>query len=972
MSYGFKIEYTDPATGLVTDITDRVARFQVTASRQNYCREMSLDIADPAFYSGLDFTRLPVAPSIEIFTRTDDTWYSQGRFFIERPAMAHEINSAVARGVWGRSETAVLGEPFASKRSISVESDTTFFAIVADLVAAAGLSWDSDIDDYPVYAYTYARENAYPIDILSELAGFAGAFVTTDRSGTVRIMAVQYSPAAADITITDAEISALSENPEWPEFGNRIRITPAGALSGFGLAMSVPEPCMPADGSAGRMIYARLTDADNEPADNAVISWSSDASAAALAVSESNTATRLMPAETVRSDNYYRLTVSHPPAAVIGVYAAADHARANNLADGGYTVSGTTITLENPLDFCDQTVTVIYTSAGVAVNRLTAGTVAEDVTVTAEVNGTTAEGMLYIGNDCQCPPSLTLEAIPDSIGINQVAALVVYGEEAGAPITTGRMVYLEILTNKGLGTLSWGRARLGAVRIKNERAGVRNDIANVSRVDVSRFISSVDGVWQVDDDGNEVGANIYAGTFADKTIDLSVSLPTGTDVAVTYTAIGAALCRYMAGGEPGRVTFRAWMYSNREEPVEATADLQINDDEDPYGDSGGDAEQDYGGVGGDEAPDGLDMSGAHCTDDDGNLVQCAADESCCDVGGVFGCHPSEDCDSALPDPCMPANLSAHPEQNRFAEPMENGCTCEEACESEFSVYGTTQTYDNGSYRPISELVYDRIGKDASIEEYNEMYAQLRQEALQECLDQCDECADVATMVASEDNPETFDPPAMFEVSFTGGKAPFTWHLSGVDGELAAETTEGRTNSVIISDPDACGTAVIFVTDACGGRVEQSDPDLDDMFIQGGLAIEVRSVNGHWELVDEGQLMGCRISGLANCDPVYHGGAHAGNYLCRVSGGWKLHEKMRYDHVGHSIYNPPCDEFCADKKSVACIDEHKLESPCTGDNCFPDDDVICSDGDCCGKRNSDGVRAYCWWDRYKYVYRWSCP
>jgi len=292
MPYDWKIELDS------VDITDKVARFEIDADLAQYCRELTVEIADPAFYAGLDFATIPAAPALEVFTMTASTWVSQGKYFMERPALSSDINQDIINGLWGRGETARLGAPFAPRVSKMWDQDTSFFAICAEMCALAGLTWDDSqaaIDDFYIFAYTYQVENAYPVDVLSELAELAGALLTCDRLGRVLIRAIDYAPAAAAVTITDADWAAIQEAPEWPDFGNRVRIIPAGSLASYNVQVYAPSVCLPADGTSRAKIYAQVTDADGNPLDGGVVAWQTDASAAGLLYATSNTLETVMP-----------------------------------------------------------------------------------------------------------------------------------------------------------------------------------------------------------------------------------------------------------------------------------------------------------------------------------------------------------------------------------------------------------------------------------------------------------------------------------------------------------------------------------------------------------------------------------------------------------------------------------------------------------------------------------------------------
>ena len=150
MAYGIKILLDG------TDITDQVSKLEISSRLDTYCRELSLDIADPDLYDTIDFSILPTEPVLEVQTRIDTNWVSQGLFFIEKPTYQVGIH-ATQTGLWGRSKTALLGPPFAVKLTQTWETDTTFFAIAAELLEASGLTWDpsySDVNDFLVHGRT--------------------------------------------------------------------------------------------------------------------------------------------------------------------------------------------------------------------------------------------------------------------------------------------------------------------------------------------------------------------------------------------------------------------------------------------------------------------------------------------------------------------------------------------------------------------------------------------------------------------------------------------------------------------------------------------------------------------------------------------------------------------------------------------------------------------------------------------------
>jgi hypothetical protein len=384
MSYSWKIELNG------VDISDHVSGFSITASLDNFCREMSLDIADPILYASLDFTQISEAPEIEIFTKTGSTFVSQGQFFIERPAITSTTQTEIMQGIWGRSITALLTEPFAPKVTKAWETQTTFFGICEEMCALVGLDFDSaysDIDDFVIFPYTYEADGLYPADVITELATLAGAIATTDAAGHICIKQIVYSPSVADFTITDAQISEISERQEWPVFANRLRITPTGNLASYSIDLTIPDQCLHADATSKTKMFAQVRDPEGEPVNGIVVNWRHDSITASLAYESSNTQEILIQNERQQATGYRSLKTDIPASSIDGVWAYTDPGKATNLAAGGYTIDGNTITLTDKLAYCDQSLVVSYRAAGMAVNWLTAGPAADDVTVTGDVEG---------------------------------------------------------------------------------------------------------------------------------------------------------------------------------------------------------------------------------------------------------------------------------------------------------------------------------------------------------------------------------------------------------------------------------------------------------------------------------------------------------------------------------------------------------------------------------------------------------
>lgn len=785
MSYDWKIELNS------IDISDKISGFSIACSLTNFCREMTLDFADQDYYASLDFSQISETPEIEIFTKNGATFISQGQFFIERPALATAVNSEIMQGIWGRSQTAVLSEPFSPKITKAWETQTTFFGICDEVCDLAGFTWDpdySDIDDFVIFPYTYEAENLYPVDVITELAALAGAVVTTDREGHLCIKEIDYSPSVANETITDADISEISESPEWPVFANRLRITPTGSIASYGMDMIIPEQCMQADAAAKHRIMVRVTDTDGEPVDGLVIDWSHDAVAASLTYETSNTQSIVVQNEKQQATGYYTIRVKMPPATVLGVYAAADTAKKTNFADAGYTINGSEITLTGALQFCDQSLTVTYTVGGVAVNYLQAGMIAEDVEITADLDGQQASDSIYINNPCQCTPVVRLTAAPTSVQIDGKSTLLVYVEE-GEPVTTGRMVYVSEQSKSKRGTLKWTTARLGTAQVKEEKTVSANEITGITQCGVSMYPASVTSVRRVDSEGAPTGANLYS-SFDGKMVTLNTVINSGLELKVTYTAQGVALNRF-TGKKAGSALIKASIESSREAGASDTVTITVTDNTDPAGIPPDDFDpgDDDGGYGG---PAGKD--------DDPEDEFDPEEEDPAEGGGDFNY-------------CVPGAGSS---PSRFDVGLEHNCSCEEMCNTEFDIYGTTQGYDGGSGKTISALAVEQCACELGSPAYWAKYAELKAEALEYCEGQC-ECAEGMEW-DTDNSPETIVAGSSVYLYVTGGRGPYTWSISGNGYSLLATETVTGVNQVTCAD-GICGTdfdavAEIAVTDDC--------------------------------------------------------------------------------------------------------------------------------------------------------------
>lgn len=132
---------------------------------QPLCRELTFGLVDKITYSSFDFLSLPEAPTVEVKTRTADTWVSQGLFFVERPGFCEDIHSSKADQVWGRTLTAKLGAPFALRVSKAWFEQTSLYGICKEMCDLCGIIWDPeycDPPDFVVFPHTFDVEGDYP------------------------------------------------------------------------------------------------------------------------------------------------------------------------------------------------------------------------------------------------------------------------------------------------------------------------------------------------------------------------------------------------------------------------------------------------------------------------------------------------------------------------------------------------------------------------------------------------------------------------------------------------------------------------------------------------------------------------------------------------------------------------------------------------------------------------------------------
>lgn len=566
-----------------TDITDKIRSFTIDSSLDSYCRELSFDLLDDQFFDTLDFSIIPDAPRIEVFTRItevdeedeyDDAWESQGLFFIERPTFQVGVNETTT-GVWGRQSTAVLGEPFAQKITKLWDINTTFYAICQEIIESVGLVWDStkcDIQDYNIYSDNFEADDDYPIEALRSLVtlivGEEG-FITSDRLGNVWIRRLDRDPETSDHDITDLVVQSINEEPEWPEFGNRIKIIPSETLSQDTITIYMENQCIGTGSASYLDVYAQVKDGNGVPINDSVVSWTFDPLTPLYLwfkypeqgkTCYQNSSILLVSNEVVRATGFNSLALAFEPDTVIGIWAYADKNRVSNFIDDGYVIDGNNVYLTgNSFSFCDQQVYVSYYASGMVKNTIVYDTTISDpsgivnygsTSVVASISGREDTMELHVNNSCKCKSSLTVKVLPTTIVVGvENAKIEAYLENSGVPVT-GTIRMSEI---GGFGSLQWA-SRVTSTSETSENTDAINVVSGVSQCVVSSAISTVTGVWvivrdPVTEEDVKTGANLYS-SFYGRTIDLTTILLTGTTLLVEYSRAGS-VTNFLSGIRAG-------------------------------------------------------------------------------------------------------------------------------------------------------------------------------------------------------------------------------------------------------------------------------------------------------------------------------------------------------------------------------------------------------------------------------------
>lgn len=578
--YGWKFILDD-----TTDITDKVKSFTIEASLDSFCRELTLDLLDEDFYDTLDFSAIPEEPRIEVFTKIvedeydeydNSNWISQGKFFIERPTFQVGIHET-STGVWGRQSTAILGEPFAQKVTKLWDTDTSFYDICQEIIESVGLTWDPDrceLQDFSIFADNYEADDLYPIEVLKNLVelivGEEG-FITSDRLGNIWIKRLDRAPTTSDFDITDQIVQRINEEPEWPEFGNRIKIIPAETLSQDKVTIYMENQCIGTGAATYLEVYAQVKNGDDVPINDAVVTWSFDPliplglwfkypSIGKTALQ--NSGEMLISNELKRATGFNSVELAFEPSSIIGIWAYSDKNRATNfVAEGGYVIDGNTVYITgDSFDFCDQQVYISYYANGMVKNTIVSSSAYTEpvnaqplygeASVIASISGREDSKELYVDNSCKCKSTLSVKVDPSSIVLGQDSAKIeAYLENSGVPVS-GTIRMTEV---GGFGILQWS-SKVTSTSETSENTESINVVSGQSQCMVSSAISSVTGVWRIvrDPVTNEdvkTGGNLYSSYFG-RTIDLNEFVITGTDLVVEYSRAGSVI-NYLTGTKAG-------------------------------------------------------------------------------------------------------------------------------------------------------------------------------------------------------------------------------------------------------------------------------------------------------------------------------------------------------------------------------------------------------------------------------------
>ena len=730
-------------------VKDQIESFSIRDTKGAYAREMSLVASDPAFYDQFDYGSLPQL-RIEIKIKNGQDWETQGKFYIEKPVIETQINSESSPGIWGRSETAKAGQPFSQKVTKAWTQDTTCYAIMTEMADLCGLTIVYEMEDYPIFANSYAVSSAYPVDVITELARFAGGYTGSSPAGELVIKQDLFHPVVEDYIITDSDIIEITENVEYPDFGNRIKISSGVTGSNYSIKVQTEkgDACLPKDGNSSIILLAFVNDSAGDPVpDNTLVNWTSDA-AATLDQAVTATGDYTLVNQKYKAKDYYNVDVDFPIKEVLGVWAYSDSGNTNNFFDQLSTFKNRTITVDTSFAFCDQTLRVSYVTLGCASNKLKAGTTSSVIEVTADVQGSTGTLTVQQGNTCACGSSLNIRQNPDgNICLGKMAHILVWATINNLPATGYKV---QIREKAGCGQLSSENKILKTAKILNEAGCAENNIAGISQVKTA-IIPADSAVPQVFLKTDTYKTQDLYSSHIDNIIDLNTLLETGIEVAIDYTADGAVLVAWRTLGAVKDctadivITMADGTEAGLRETLKLSAiDCTVSPDIPDYDDD----YSDYDPVDDDQNAD--DDGGF---DDDGNPFDSdVGDQTVLDPCDVAVLNRISNIDNAVDDNSR--NAARFGTGSKEACVSNNwGCPCSDLCDSEIHEQG--HTYDFS--KTIHDIVLGIYPDGEGTPEYNEAFEAERQNQMNICQQNCEDARDNACKECTVTGPDVLDP-----------------------------------------------------------------------------------------------------------------------------------------------------------------------------------------------------------------------
>jgi hypothetical protein len=198
LSGSVEISYDLRVTDLIngTEFTGKIKDITITYSIDQYCGECEITWLDWTLFEVFDVANQDYFGKLRLRVETkmgNDPWVSQGDFLIEKRNTT-VTPEGIAMTTWGRSKTALLGEPYGKPRTTGWVTDMPASGIARELVEDTNTLLGTDISlSWEIYEYTVLSDKLYvqsqfPIEVISKLAEAIGGLVTTDQEGNVKVI----------------------------------------------------------------------------------------------------------------------------------------------------------------------------------------------------------------------------------------------------------------------------------------------------------------------------------------------------------------------------------------------------------------------------------------------------------------------------------------------------------------------------------------------------------------------------------------------------------------------------------------------------------------------------------------------------------------------------------------------------------------------------------------------------------------